>query len=198
MRRVALTGGIGTGKTHVARQLGALGIPVIDSDAIVHESLGPGGPLVERVAARFGRAVRAADGGIDRRALASIVFRDPAARRDLEGIIHPYVFERISGWLASLDQSAPFAVADIPLLFETDSAGKFDKVIVTAAPRELQIARVVDRDGASREEAEGRLAAQWPIEAKIARADYVIHTDGSKEETNRQVAAIVDELKKGD
>jgi dephospho-CoA kinase len=195
MKRVALTGGIATGKTHVVRVLEQLGVPVIDSDKVVHEALAPGGSLVDAVAARFGDTVRAADGSIDRRALGAIVFADPARRRELESIVHPHVYERISSWFGALDSSTPFAVADIPLLFETGRAGAFDVVLVTACARETQVRRVIDRDGVTRDDAERRLAAQWPIEQKVARADYVIHTDGTKDDTDRQVADIVTKLR---
>lgn len=195
MRRVALTGGIATGKTHVARRLAERGIPVIDSDAIVHEALAPGGALADAVTSRFGPAVRAPDGSIDRRAVAAIVFRDPTARHDLEALVHPYVYRRIADWFASLDPAIPLAVADIPLLFETGRADDFDAVIVVATEPQTQIRRVMERDGATRDEAERRLAAQWPIAQKVERADYLIRTDGTKGETDRQVDEIVSVLR---
>lgn len=196
MRRVALTGGIGTGKTHVARHLAEhLGIPVIDSDAIVHAALASGGALVEPIVRRFGSAVRDADGSVNRRALGAIVFADEGARRDLEALVHPYVYQRITEWFAALGAATPVAVADIPLLFETGRAGAFDAVIVAACEPETQIARVMERDGATREEAERRLAAQWPIGRKVERADYVIRTDGGKNDTDRQIDAVVTKLR---
>lgn len=196
MRRVALTGGIATGKTHVARRLAEHHhIPVIDSDLIVHGAFAARGPLVDRVAGRFGESVRSPDGSIDRRTLARVVFSDPTARHALEALVHPYVYQQISDWFESLPAATPFAVADIPLLFETKRAGDFDVVIVAAAAPDVQLQRVMERDGATRAEAERRLEAQWPIEEKVARADYVIRTDGNKEDTDRQVDDLVDQLR---
>jgi dephospho-CoA kinase len=196
MRKVALTGGIATGKTHVARRLSTEHhIPVIDSDTIVHQALAAGGALVEPVVARFGPGVRSRDGGIDRRALAAIVFKDTEARHALESLVHPHVYQQITDWFSRLDPTAAFAVADIPLLFETGREREFDVVIVTACAPDVQMQRVMERDGATREQAEQRLAAQWPIAKKIERADFVIATDGLKDDTDRQIDQLVTKLR---
>lgn len=191
MRRVALTGGIATGKSWVLRRLASRGIATIDADRLAHEVLAPGTPGARRVHERFGPEVIDADGRIDRRTLGRIVFGDASARADLEAIVHPAVYEAISAWYASLPSSAVVAVADIPLLFETGRAGDFDEVIVAACPPEEQMRRLISRDGLSEREAKARLAAQWPIARKVARASAVIDTSGTHEQTDAQVDALV-------
>jgi dephospho-CoA kinase len=190
MRRIALTGGIATGKSYVRRRLEALGLPAIDADAVVHELLGPG-PAALRIAGRFGKAFLDAAGGIDRRALGRLVFSDPSARADLEAILHPLVYERIAQWMAGLEVAGVgAALADIPLLFETGHEGDFDVVVVAACDPEAQVRRVMARDRLDERAARARLAAQWPIARKAAAADHVIQTDGTFEETDRQVDAL--------
>ena len=192
MLKVALTGGIGTGKTHVRTRLQTCGVPAIDADAIVHESLGPGTAVTAEILQRFGAGVIAPDGAVDRRKLGVIVFADDEARRTLERLVHPVVFAAIAAWFASLpDGFAPgWAVADVPLLFETGRNAWFDTVIVAACSPEEQIRRVASRDGLSEAEALARLAAQQPIGDKVAKADYVVWTDGGFDDTDRQVDEI--------
>jgi dephospho-CoA kinase len=194
MVRVALTGGIATGKSTVLRLLRDRGIPVIDADRIAREVVAPGTPGCLAVMERFGPSVVAADGALDRRALAAIVFADAAARADLEAIIHPAVYAAITGWFSALPPATRAAVADIPLLFETGRAGDFDRVVVVACPPEEQVRRVLARDGGTEADARARLAAQWPIEDKVARADDVIWTTGTHAETERQVDALLGRL----
>jgi len=190
MRRIALTGGIATGKSYVRRRLEALGLPAIDADAVVHGLLGPG-PAASRVAGRFGNAFLDAAGGIDRRALGRLVFSDQSARADLEAILHPLVYERIAAWMAERQAAgAAAALADIPLLFETGHEGDFDVVVVAACDPEEQVRRVMARDKLDEAAARARLAAQWPITRKAAAADHVIQTGGTFEETDRQVDAL--------
>jgi dephospho-CoA kinase len=192
--RVALTGGIASGKSHVLRALSQRAIPTVDADRLAHDALGPAGPAAAAVQARFGQGVVSPDGRIDRRALAAIVFSDRDARLALEAIVHPAVYDAIDRWFSSLPDDTPFAVADIPLLYETGHEPEFDRVIVAACPPEEQLRRVMARDGLSREEASARLAAQWPIDEKVRRADHVIWTTGSTEVTERQIDKVVEEL----
>jgi dephospho-CoA kinase len=196
MLRVALTGGIGTGKTHVLQQLAARDVPTIDADRLVHDLMRPGAPITEAVIRRFGTDMLQPDGALDRKRLGALVFGNETARRDLEAIVHPAVYEAISAWLArtAAEGRHPFAVADIPLLYETGHAAEFDRVIVVACEPEVQVARVMARDGITEAEARQRLAAQWPIAEKVAQADFVIRTDGTMEETNGQVGAVVEAL----
>jgi dephospho-CoA kinase len=130
------------------------------------------------------------DGSLDRPALAAIVFADRAARADLEAIVHPDVYRRIREWFARLPASTPLAIADIPLLFETGHEHDFDAVIVAACSVDQQLRRLVDRDGMSEADARARLDAQWPIQEKVKRADYVIHTDGTFAETDVEIARV--------
>ena len=195
MRRVALTGGIATGKSYVRAQFEKLGVPTIDADTLAREAVAPGTPGLASVVQRFGGSVLAASGALDRQKLASIVFMDPAARRDLEAIVHPAVRSATDAWFDSLDPARyPFALADIPLLYEVGRDADFDAVIVTAVDPETQVRRVIERDGATEEEARARLAAQLPVEEKVRRADYVIRTDGTFEQTDAQVRDVLAQL----
>ena len=196
MKRIALTGGIATGKSYVATRLREAGVPVVDSDILARAAVAPGTPGLAAVAARFGDGVLRADGTLDRSALADIVFRDQRARTDLEAIIHPEVRARTEQFFAALPAGTPFAVADIPLLFETGRDRDFDVVIVAACAEAMQIARVVKRDGATPEQAEARVRAQLPIDEKVRRADLVVRTDGTFEETDRQIADVLDALRR--
>ena len=196
LMRVALTGGIATGKSHVRIRFESLGIPTIDADVLARDAVAPGTAGLAAVVRRFGADVCEANGTLNRKKVGAIVFHDLQARRDLEQIVHPYVREMTERWFASLDpERIPFAVADIPLLFEAQRERDFDAVVVTACEPETQLRRLMERDGLDETEARRRIAAQWPLEQKIAKADYVIRTDGTVDETNRQVEAVVSQLR---
>lgn len=194
MLTVALTGGIATGKSYVLRRLQAHGVPCIDSDELAHGVMAPGTEATAAISAQFGD-VLAADGSVDRQKLGPIVFADPAARRALEAIVHPAVYRAIAAGVRGFERigAGPLAVVDIPLLYETGHAGEFNKVIATVCPPEVQLARLAER-GLPREAAEQRLAAQLPAEEKAQRADYVIKTDGTFEETDARVLEVLREL----
>lgn len=168
---------------------------MIDSDSLAHGVMGPGTEATAAILHRFGPDVAASDGSIDRSKLGPIVFADPSARRDLEAIVHPAVYRAIAAAVRGFESGgdAPIVVVDIPLLFETGHAGEFDRVIVTACEPATQIRRLKER-GLTEEAARQRLTAQLPNETKIARADYVIRTDGTYEETDRQIAAVLSDL----
>jgi len=192
VRRIGLTGGIATGKSHVRTKFEALGVPTIDADILARQAVAAGSDGLASVVERFGSGVLDPSGELNRRALATVIFADPAARHDLEAIIHPIVRREADAWFRSLDPARhPFAIADIPLLFETGGYRDYDTVIVTACDPETQVKRVMERDGISEAEARQRLAAQLPIEEKVRRADYVIRTDRSFEETDRQVQELL-------
>jgi dephospho-CoA kinase len=197
MVRVALTGGIATGKSHVLAQLRQAGVPVIDADVLAREAVAKGAEGLGAVVARFGRDVLRADGTLDRAKLGGIVFGDAAARRDLERIVHPIVRRSIDAFFAALPAATPFAVADVPLLYETGQDAAYDRVIVVACDAARQIERVMTRDHLSREDAERRVAAQLPIATKVARADHVIRTDGTHADTSAQVDALLGALPAG-
>ncbi|MPY89855.1 MAG: dephospho-CoA kinase [Luteitalea sp.] len=196
--RVALTGGIASGKSYVLQAFGAHGVPTIDADLLARTVVAPGTSGLAAIVERFGPDVLTPEGTLDRSRLGQQIFTDDQARRDLERIIHPAVYHAIEAWFARLDESgARLGVADIPLLFETGHEHHFQRIVVTSCPREVQIARLITRDHLSRAEAELRLATQWSIDQKTARADFVVHTDGPCEATNRQVADVVDALRAG-
>jgi dephospho-CoA kinase len=194
MLRVGLTGGIATGKSTVRRRLASRGVPTIDADILARHVVAPGTPGAAAVARRFGPSVIGPDGGIDRDALGAIVFADPAARADLEGLIHPAVYEAIDAWFDALPHDTPLAVADIPLLFETGRAGDFDVVVVTACDADEQLRRIVRRDGLSEEAARQRIAAQWPLAEKVRRADHVVDTGRPQAETDAAIDALLARL----
>lgn len=195
MRRVALTGGIATGKSYVRARLAAAGIPTIDADTLARRVVEPGTPGFDAVRARFGDAVLAADGRLDRRALAARVFGDAAARHDLEGIVHPAVRAEMEAWFeAQARAGAPLVVADIPLLFETGRDRAFDTVVVVACRPDQQLARLIARDTLTEAEARARVAAQIPIDEKVARATHVVRTDGTFAETDAAVDALLPSL----
>jgi dephospho-CoA kinase len=193
MLTIALTGGIATGKSHVLRRLATLGVPTIDADRLSREAVEPGTPALDAIARHFGPDVLDANGALNRRGLGDRVFADAAARRDLEAIIHPAVYDAIAAWRAQLQAAghAYVAVADIPLLYETGREGDFDRVIVTRCTPDQQLARLRARDGLTEDEARQRLTAQWPVDEKAARADFVIETSGSIDETDRQVDRVL-------
>ena len=190
--RVALTGGIASGKSYCLERFAALGVPTIDADALAREVVAVGSPGLAAVVSAFGSGVLADDGSLDRPALGRIVFGNAKARAALEAIIHPEVYRRIGEWFADRPSGAQVAIADIPLVFETGHNHDFDAVIVAACTPEEQIRRVISRDGLTDAEARARLAAQWPIDEKVRRATHVIWTDRGFTETDRQVCEIFD------
>ena len=191
MLKVALTGGIATGKSYVLDRFRQRGVPCLDADQLAHGVTAAGTEATAAIAERFGADILAADGSVDRKKLGPIVFADPVARRELEAITHPAVYRAIAGGLRAFELmgDGPLAIVDIPLLFETGAEKDFDKVIVTTCAPETQLARLVAR-GLSEDAARQRVAAQWPAEKKTVRADFVVNTDGSLEETGRQVDEI--------
>ncbi len=197
IRRVALTGGIATGKSYVANKLREAGVPIVDADVLSREVVEPGTPGLAAVRRRFGPDSVRRDGTMDRVRIGQIVFKDKRARLDLEAIIHPAVHKAISDYFDALPKRTPFAVADIPLLFETGRDKDFHATIVVACPREMQLQRVMERNKLSKEDAERRINAQLPIEKKVEKATYVIKTDGTFEQTDAQVAALIAQLRDG-
>lgn len=190
MRVICLTGGIGSGKSRVAALLRQLGAAVISADEVARELSRPGTDVHRAIVAAFGPDVVAADGTLDRRALGRRVFADPEARRCLEGITHPAIRKEMEQRLAALRAAPdppPAVVLEIPLLFETGGRYPCDQVWVVYAPEEVRVARVMARDGLSRDEVLARMRAQWPLEEKVRRADVVIDNGGPWEDAERQV-----------
>jgi dephospho-CoA kinase len=174
--RVALTGGIASGKTTVANLFAALGVPVIDTDVIAREVVEPGRPALAEVVATFGMDVLDADGRLDRRRMRELIFADPGARRRLEAILHPAI--RAEMERQSQAAGGHYQVLVIPLLAEGGRRDHVDRVLVVDAPEELQVARLVERDHVSHEAARASLAAQATRTARLAIADDVVTNSG--------------------
>lgn len=186
---IGLTGGIATGKSTVSRMLVQRGAALIDADVIAREIMEPGHPVLAAVAKHFGQAVLHPDGTLDRKKLGEIVFADPERRKALENLTHPAIRAEMKQRLDALEAAAPrrLVVADIPLLYESGLERLYERIMVVYVPRDLQLARLMERDGLSRDEAERRLNAQMDIELKKERADILIDNSRGLDETERQI-----------
>jgi dephospho-CoA kinase len=189
--RIGLTGGIGSGKSTVAALLAERGALVVDADRIAREVVEPGTPGLAAVVGEFGDRVLAADGSLDRPALASLVFADPAARTRLDGVVHPLVRARAAQAVAAAPEDA-VVVQDVPLLVETGQAGSYDLVLVVEADPEIRVRRLVDR-GLTEEDARARMTSQATDEQRRAVADVVLRNDAGREELAAQVGRFWDE-----
>jgi len=182
---IGLTGNIGTGKSTVAHMLAGLGARVIDADQVAHEVMQPGGPAFLAVVDAFGPGILAADGSIDRGKLGAIVFRDPTALRRLEAAVHPAVIAEVEGQIARAVE--PVIVVEAIKLIEAGMHRHYDALWVVTAPRELQIARLVESRGLTAQEAVLRVDAQPPQEDKAARANVLIVNDRGLDELRASV-----------
>ncbi|PLY17207.1 MAG: dephospho-CoA kinase [Sedimenticola sp.] len=182
---IGLTGGIGSGKSAVARCFSELGIPVIDADSVAREVVEPGLPALKEIEQRFGSQILASDGRLDRKQLRQIIFSDPQAKADLEAILHPRI--RASMWELAHRQTTPYVILEIPLLVETGQNSSVDRVLVVDVPRQLQIERVCARDGMSPQEAATVIAAQIPRQRRLDAADDMIENTGTFSELHTQV-----------
>ena len=196
---LGITGGIATGKSTVTEMLAALGAPTISADVLARRLLAPGTETTRAVLAAFPDSADESDPvhqTIDRRVLGRIVFADEAARLRLESLTHPAIIaglrEQIALWRTS--DEAPAASAEIPLLFEAHLERLVDRIVVVSCAAITQVARLQARLGVDEAEARRQIASQWPLAEKIARADVVITTDNSLEDTRRQVEALWEEL----
>lgn len=184
MRRIGLTGGIGSGKSTVARMFADLGADVIDADAIAREVVEPGTPGLAALVQEFGEGIL--DGnGLDRAALAQIVFEDPGARQRLNAIIHPLIGARTAELMAALPDGA-ILIHDVPLLAELNLQDAYDLVVVVDAPDELRVTRLMER-GLTEEDARARIATQATREQRLAVADVVIDNSGDLAQLREQV-----------
>jgi dephospho-CoA kinase len=194
MKLCGLTGGVGMGKSTAADFLRARGAQVVDTDELARQLVEPGQPALAEIQTQFGENLVAANGQLRRDELARIVFADNAARRKLEAILHPRIRER---WLAQTEtwrkQNCKLAVVVIPLLFETQAESHFDKIICAACSAANQQKRLLER-GWTPEQIRQRIAAQMPVEQKIARADFVVWTDGDLDAHTRQLERILARL----
>ena len=198
MIKIALTGGPGSGKSTVAQMFRDLGAQVMDADEVARAVVAPGQPAWEELRRQFGPEFFMTDGSLDRAGMAELVFRDPGARAKLNAIVHPQVTREIARRLQALTaRGADLVLVEVPLLYETGLERNFDAVIVVDAGEREQIDRIAARDGRPPEEARGILAAQWPLNAKKARADFVVNNRGALADTQGQVKNLWQRLKMG-
>lgn len=195
MRKVGLTGGIGSGKSTVSRLLASYGAVVVDADALAREVVAPGTPGLAAVVDAFGPEVLLPDGTLDRPALGARVFADPDALARLNAIVHPLVGERGAALVAQAEaDGASLVVHDVPLLVENGLAPLYDEVVVVAASPKTQLDRLVRLRGMTEADARARIAAQAPLAEKLAVATRVLHNDGTEAELADQVARLWVEL----
>lgn len=196
MKWVGLTGGLGTGKTTVSQMLIKRGISVIDADRVAREVVEPNGPAYPGIIQAFGSGILKADGSIDRALLARAVFGDSKKLLQLEKLIHPFVQQEVSlqkQWLK--DQHHPWAVYDVPLLFEKGLKTQFDFIaVVSVTDEQTQVARLKQRNSWNDEEIQKRLKSQLPLSEKITQADYVIRNDADLSSLEKKVDTMVQML----
>jgi dephospho-CoA kinase len=198
MRLVGLTGGIGSGKSTFADALRSLGAPVIDADRLAREAVRAGSPALQAVVRAFGPEVLLPDGELDRKGMGDRVFSDAAARARLEAIVHPAVRAAFAAETARVAaEGHALAFYDVPLLYERGLDREVDCVIVVWAPREVQLGRILARDGLLRPEAEARLDAQLPIDEKARRADVVVSNDGDIASLRARAGPLLEALRAG-
>lgn len=195
--RIGLTGGIACGKSTVSNMLSNKGARIIDADVIAREVVKPGEEAWEAILQRFGENILLENREINREKLGALVFTDSQARIDLNGIVHPAVRKRMNQLAQKAEEEqVPFIVLDIPLLFESGLEHMVDQVIVVYCPADIQLDRLMKRNGFTKEEALQRMESQWPIEKKKGLGDYVIDNSGSFAETEKQVENLVQQLLK--
>ena len=191
MKVCGLTGGVGMGKSTAARFFRERGAQIVDTDELARRLVQPGQPALADIQSVFGKRVISLTGELNRAELAQIVFADADARKKLEAILHPLIREQ---WFAQIEawrgENYPLAVVVIPLLFETRAESHFDKIICAACSTVAQRERLLAR-GWTPEQIEQRIAAQMPVEKKIARADFVIWTDGALDMHARQIERLL-------
>ena len=192
---LGVTGGIATGKSSVTEQFRVMGLPIVSADELARVVVRVGTDTLPMIVERFGAEVLCPDGSLNRERLAQIIFADDTARRDLNQIIHPAIARLAESTLASLVAAgATHIVYEVPLLYEVGAESRVDKVLVVSADSEVQIKRLMARDGVDRTAAKARIASQMSLEEKINRADYVIDNSGTPDETARQVRDLCHEL----
>ena len=196
MLKVGLTGGLATGKTHVANILAGLGCRVLSADELGHQVLLPDGEAYDDVVREFGPRILDSGGRIERRKLAAEAFENPERLEKLNSLVHPHVIRREELWLARLAAVEPGAIAvvEAAILIETGSYRRFDRIILAVCTPEMQLRRHMERSGETESETRARLARQMPLEDKRRYADYVIDTSGSREDTDRQVREVFRQL----
>jgi len=198
MKVYALTGGIATGKSTVEEALRGLGIPTLDADVVAREVVEPGLPAYREIVEEFGRSVLDEERRLDRRALGRVVYRDAEKRKRLEQITHPRIWASIWKKCADLERAGePIVVVSAALLVESGYHTRFDGVVVVRCTPDEQLRRIMNRDGFTEEQARRRIEAQMPIGDKVAVADWIIDTEGTKHETAARAAELVQAWRAG-
>lgn len=190
MAVIGLTGGIGSGKSTVARMFGALGVHWVDADDVARQVVEPGTPALARIAEHFGADILQADGSLDRARLRTIVFEQPEERAWLEGLLHPVIREDLIRQLHPADYSLPYVLLVSPLLLETDQHQLAEKVVVVDVPVEVQLSRTMARDDNDRAQVERIIAAQMPREKRLQKADEVVDNNKELSDVERQVGEL--------
>jgi dephospho-CoA kinase len=191
---VGLTGGIASGKSTVARFFAELGVPIVDADQVAREVVKKGTEGLAEVVAEFGEGILDEDGSLDRKALGDRVFADQTARKRLEAILHPRIAARSAEKMAELGDGASYVVYEAPLIVENGLHRAMAALVVVSLDEEIQLARLMARDGIDEEAARARVAAQLPLRDKVAVADYVIDNGGDVEATRARVREVHEAL----
>ena len=187
---IGLTGGIGSGKSTVARMFGALGVHWVDADDVARQVVEPGTQALRAIADHFGESILQGNGELDRAALRQKVFEDPEQRRWLEGLLHPIIRQELIRQLSPEDYNLPYVMLVSPLLLETNQHELVERIVVVDVPEEIQIERTMTRDGNSREQVERILAAQMPRAARREKADAIINNAQPLERVAASVHAL--------
>lgn len=195
MQWIGLTGGIASGKSTVSEFLRGRGYPVVDADLLAREVVTPGSEALKEVAATFGSGALMADGGLDRKKMADLIFGDVKKREQLEAILHPRIRALAERKRADLEaEGYNIAFYDVPLLFEKKMESLFDAVVLIAAPPDIQMARLISRNGLSVQDAQDRLGSQLPMEHKIRGAKHVIQNVGEYRELYQKIEKLLEQF----
>ncbi len=185
---VALTGGIGSGKSTVSQLFEALGTPVIDTDIIARQLVTPGSTALDEIINQFGPTILSTDGSLDRAKLRQIIFQNAEKKAQLESILHPLIRKEVARQISTL--TAPYCIVAIPLLIESNQEEIANRILVVDTPESAQLARVTRRDNQTENEVSAIISAQASRDERLAAANEVIHNDGSLEELKQQVAVL--------
>ncbi|VAW90469.1 Dephospho-CoA kinase [hydrothermal vent metagenome] len=185
---VALTGGIGSGKSTVSQLFETFGTPIIDTDIIARQLVAPGEPALDEITKQFGPIILSTDGSLDRAKLRQIIFQNAEKKAQLESILHPLIRKEVAYQVSAL--TAPYCIVVIPLLIESNQEGIANRILVVDTPESAQLARVTRRDNQTENEVSAIISAQASRHERLAAADEVIHNDGSLEELKQQIAVL--------
>jgi len=187
---IGLTGGIGSGKSTVAGLFKSAGVHTVDADDVAREVVEPGTPALASIAGHFGERLLSSDGSLDRAALRTIVFNDPAERAWLEGLLHPVIRQELARQLTPQEYALPYVLLVSPLLLETDQHTMVERIVVVDVPESVQLERTMARDNNPRDQVERIIAAQMPRDTRLERADEVIDNSRPVDQVRQQVESL--------